>query len=338
MLFRTGSVMLGLALLAGCKPDPYRPDAAPPWWRPAPNDATNWDIQIAPTNFNITAPRAMYTLDLWAAVPAATTLDYGDGGSLVTVPVGLHKDAIADLHTRTPPSIVVCQVATGTIRLTDPDAKKFPGGTNPSPPNRPSPPEPGSVIGWSRTTTDDMERFIDIRDGTQRSRVAALIGKRIELAKTIGCDAIVAQHNELPIYQADGGIGHGFDRVEYTEYVSWVRELSTRAHELQLSLGLRNGTSLSVDDVSRTTDFLMEDGCGEGQFCDMARPYISKRKAVFDIEYNTDSMGMTRDQATLDALCNELGNAGVADGIVKSKALDNTFLMVCPDPVVVDEP
>src|SRR3954463_10476443 len=116
------ALILGSALVAGCQPSPQRPDPAPPWWQPAPGEAADWDIQLAATPFDISAARAMYTLDLWDAVPAATTLDYGDGAPLA-VPAGKHPGAIAELHARTPPAIVVCQIGTGAIRLTDPDAK-----------------------------------------------------------------------------------------------------------------------------------------------------------------------------------------------------------------------
>ena len=90
-----------------------------------PGVARNWDVQsTAP--FDLTAPRAMYDLDLWALVPATTMLDYGDGDP-VTVPAGVLAGKIAELHARTPRTVVICHVDTGAIRLSDPDARKFPG-------------------------------------------------------------------------------------------------------------------------------------------------------------------------------------------------------------------
>ena len=57
----------------------------------------------------LSAPRAMYDLDLWAVVPAETTISYRDGTS-VTVPAGPLAGAIGDLKRRDPKPIVVCQV------------------------------------------------------------------------------------------------------------------------------------------------------------------------------------------------------------------------------------
>jgi hypothetical protein len=318
-------LILGFVLLAGCKPDPFRPDAGPPWWKPAPGEYADWDIQLAATPFDISAARAMYVIDLWDAVPAPTALDYGDGTPL-TVPAGAHATAIADLHARTPPAIVVCHVATGAIRLDDPDAAKFPGYAGGAPPNRPTPPAADSVIGWSRTPADADERFIDIRSGAQRATVAALIGKRIELAKTIGCDAIAARHNDMIAYE--GQDGHGFDKISYVDYVSWTTELATRAHDgTPISIGQADGTTLSIDDTSRRFDFMIEQRCGERQDCDQTKPFANKAKAVFEIEYDLDEVGAPNNTATV---CGELAQAGSIDGIVKTATLDSSSYTRCP--------
>jgi hypothetical protein len=231
------------------------------------------------------------------------------------------------------PAIVVCRISTGTIRLTDPDAIKFPG-FEANPPNRPTPLASGSVIGWSRLLTDAQERFIDIRS-TSRAIVAPLIGKRIELAKTIGCDAIVSENNDLPAYESPE-LGHGFAPVSYNEYVSWVAELSSRAHDQRISFGLRDATSLSIDGgtpsgtIAQLCDWVMEDRCGERRDCDLAQnALINRGKAVFDVEYNADEGGGTpRAQAQLDALCATVKGAGLG-GIVKDNALSSAFYLPC---------
>jgi len=303
-----------LVLAAGCKPSPHRPDAGPPWWKPAPGEAADWDIQLAPP-FDLSAPRAMYTLDLWDVVPADTTLDYGDGAPLV-VPKGASSGAIADLHGRATPAIVVCHIGGGSIRLDDPDAKKFPGYAGGNPPNRPDPVAAGSVIGWSTTPTDANERFIDIHQAA-RTTVAALIGKRIELAKMIGCDAVAAKDTDLPAYQGAGQIGHGFTDLSLAEYLSWSEELSTRAHELVVSLGIRNKSLLGSDTLAATCDWTMIDRCAEfyQDDCSAARPFLNLRKAAFAIEYRTSEEGAATDPAML---CTDLQRAGIKDGIIKS--------------------
>jgi hypothetical protein len=318
-------LVLAFALVAGCKPDPYRPDAAPPYWKPKPGEYADWDIQLAAA-FDISPPRKMYVLDLWAVVPAPTTLDYGDGAP-VTVPAGALATAISDLHTRAEPAIVVCHVSTGAIRLTDPDAAKFPGYAGGAPPDRPTLPGGDSVIGWSRDPAVPDERFIDIRDNDKRATVAARIGKRIELAKTIGCDAIAARHNDMIAYE--GQDGHGFVKVEYTEYVSWMTELAARAHDGKpIGIGVADGTSLTIADTSRLFEFLIEQRCGEPdrQDCEMTREFFNKSKAVFEIEYTIDVNG---DPNNPEAVCGEVSAGGALDGIVKSARLDSSFYMRC---------
>jgi hypothetical protein len=193
------ALSLGLLLAAGCKPDPFRPDAGPadvadppdapekPWWTPEPGEYPDWDIQLDRTQFDVTTRRGVYVIDLFDAVPAPTMLDYGDG-TPVMVPAGVHATAIAALHATTPRTMVVCHVNTGAIRLDrEPDAVKFPGykPTPPGVPNNPTTPDAGSVIGWSIMGGDVNERFIDISPAA-RSAVLPLIGKRFDLAKQIG--------------------------------------------------------------------------------------------------------------------------------------------------------
>lgn len=322
-------LVLAFALLAGCKPDPYRPDAGPrpdgppPYWKPQPGEYADWDIQLA-APFDISAPRKMYVLDLWAVVPAPTTLDYGDGAA-VTVPAGALPTAISDLHARAEPAIVVCHVGTGAIRLTDPDAAKFPGYAGGAPPDRPTLPGGDSVIGWSRDPADPAERFIDIRDNDKRATVAALIGKRIELAKTIGCDAIAARHNDMIAYE--GTTEHGFVKIEYTEYVSWMAELSTRAHGGEpIAIGHGDGSSLELDDTVKTSDFLIEQRCAERSQCDLVKAFPNVSKPVFEIEYDQDVDGNPN---TPSVLCGRLSTTGTLDGIVKNAKLDGSFHERC---------
>src|SRR3954451_7072676 len=79
----------------------------PAWWQPKVGEVKNWDIQISSTAgaVDVSAPRLMYDLDLWAVVPAPTTISYDDGTS-VTVPPGALAGMIAQLHARTPSTIV----------------------------------------------------------------------------------------------------------------------------------------------------------------------------------------------------------------------------------------
>lgn len=314
---------LGLTLGAGCKPEPYRPDAAPPWWKPAPGVTADWDIQLG-APFDVSATRAMYTIDLWAAVPADTTLDYGDGAPVV-VPKGAHASAIADLHGRAQPAVVICHVDTGAIRLTDPDAMKFPGYAA-SPPNRPAPLAAGSVIGWSITNSDASERWLDLHD-VSRAKVMPLVGKRLELAQAIGCDGIAAYRNDQLAYQGTE-LSHGFSDLTPGEYASWSSELTGRAHDLRLSIGLRSTANQAIDVNSAVIyDWLMTDRCGEYNDCGVAQPFLNAHKATFAIEYRDAEDNTSND---VSIVCGRLTRDRVEDALFKDAALTSAFYMRCP--------
>lgn len=314
---------LGFVLLAGCKPEPFRPDAAPPYWKPAPGEYANWDIQRAASPFDVSAPRAMYALDLWELVPAPTTLDYGDG-TPVTVPAGARANVIAELHGRTPPAMVVCHVTTGAIRLTDPDAMKFPGYKM-SPPDRPNALELDSVIGWSPLGGDPNLRFLDIHDAS-RATVVARVAKRLELARTIGCDAVAAEVHDLLGYQPTG---HGFEDFTPDEYEAWGDELTERAHDITLSIGLRSNSMQSIGNMARRFDWLMIDRCAEFEGCSATREFINASKAVFAIEYLRNEEDT--DDNNKDALCMDLKDAMIQDEIIKDAALSSAVHGTCPE-------
>ncbi|HWU87738.1 MAG TPA: endo alpha-1,4 polygalactosaminidase [Kofleriaceae bacterium] len=321
------SLALGLVLLAGCKPEPFRPDAGPIRWSPKPGEILDWDIQLARTPFDVSTMRAMYMIDLFDAVPAATMLDYGDGAPL-TVPAGAHATAIAQLHATTPPTIVVCHVNSGAIRLTDPDAIKYPG-YEANPPNRQtlpdSHPAPGSVIGWSTSETDSNERFIDMGDGA-RDKVLPLVERRIELAKRIGCDAIAANLNDAVAYEST--IGHGFDPIKPEVLTSWATEVTKRAHDREISIGVRNSRQQTIDAEAPAYDWALVDRCGEYDECDKQQPFINRHKAVFAIDYDTMEDGSSSNTAAV--VCGMQAAAQIAGGIIKTAALDSSYRMPCP--------
>jgi hypothetical protein len=317
---------LGLGLGGGCdngKMDLHPeagPDATPPqpWWRPAPGEATNWDLQVrAP--FDLSAERAMYDLDLWALVPAVTTLDYGDGQP-VTVPAGALAGAIAELKARANPPVIVCHVATGAIRLTDPDAIKFPGYAA-APPDRPTAPVSGSAIGWStQDPLEPEERFLDIR-AASRTAWESLIWKRLELAQMIGCDGVEADRNDIAM--SDPGWA-----IEPADQTSWYAEVARQAHLRQLSVGMKNGTTLpnQVDALADDFDWMMVERCGEFDDCGVTRPFINLQRAVFAVDYQTTVDG---DPQTTSSVCARQRTAQIADGLVKDVAQSSAYRFPC---------
>ena len=316
-------------LLAGCDngkehADPVpRPDAGldaavPSWWQPAPGAVGAWDLQVrAP--FDVSAPHAMFDLDLWALVPAATTLDYGDGAP-VTVPAGSQAATIAALRARATPPVIICRIATGAIRLSDPDAGKFPGFAA-SPPDRPDAPAAGSAIGWS--TQDPAapdERFLDLR-AASRDAWAPLVWKRLDLARDLGCDGVEADRND----SITSNPGWTMAPAEQT---SWYAEVAAQAHARGLSVGMKNGTTLpgQVDALADDFDWLLVERCGEYDDCDVTRPFIQAGKAVLAVDFDTSAEGITQPAATL---CTRQQSAQVVDGLVKDVALTSAVRVSC---------
>jgi glycosyl hydrolase family 114 len=313
-------VGLGLAACGDDGPPLTPPDGAPPppWWQPKPGEAANWDIQLH-SPFDITAQRTMYELDLFDIVPADTKVDYGDG-TPVTVKAGALKTAIADLHAKK--TIVVCRVGTGAIRLDDPDAVKFPGYET-SPPDNPTPPKPGSVIGWNTNDPNSpKERYVDIRTD-KRGLWSKLLDKRFGLAKMIGCDAIDPDKSEQ--LHVDGStIKPGWD-VDMATQISWDLEVAGKIHAsaIQLSVGIHDGFFVA-DDTSILNAYdwaLMERLVESLVCCDELRPYTLRGKAALEIEYMS--------QVSVQAACSAYAKGSVQDGLIKDDKLSSAFRADC---------
>ncbi|MDX2094269.1 MAG: endo alpha-1,4 polygalactosaminidase [Kofleriaceae bacterium] len=317
-----GLVVLGLA--AGCDNGKMhlhpeagtRPDSPTvTWWRPMPGTVKNWDVQLA-APFDVSAARTMYDLDLWAVTPA-TTIDHGDGAP-VTVPAGPLAGTIEMLKARSPKPVVICHVLTGAVRLTDPDASKFPG-FEASPPDDPDPPAANSVIGWS-TPAGEGERFLDIR-ASSRAQFQALIWKRLDLAKQIGCDGVEADRNDMIMLQPGWSLTP-------SDQTSWYVEVAMQAHQRGLSVGLKNGNTVpgQIDELVSSFDWMMVERCGEFEDCDSARPMLNLQRAVLAIDYQSDIDGNPRNEA-VD--CARQVDSMIDDGLVKDNALSSAYRHQC---------
>lgn len=322
------TLALSVACFAGCGGDPKPPpgvdaDLGPQWWQPKVGEAKNWDIQLnAP--IDVSAPRLMYDLDLWDLVPSQTMIDYGDGDPVI-VEAGKLAGTIAQLHARTPPTIVICHVETGALELSRPDARKFPGYNKDSTkiPNNPAPPAVGSVIGWH--VLDGTKRWLDIREAS-RAKVVPIMFKRFDLAKQIGCDGVEPERNE--VFQFNSG----FSPDGYASY-SWYAEIAKQGHARMLSTGMKNGHTLpdQPDMEADKFDWLMIERCGEEMNCDLSRPFINLHKAVFAIDY--DHVAQCPDPPppagcpplppqSSTVVCPQQALAMIADGIVKDAEVD----------------
>jgi len=213
--------------------------------------------------------------------------------------------------------------------MTRPDAPKFPGYNVdpkkiPDNPDNPAPgtvtgnPAAGSVIGWSLGAAD--LRFLDVREAS-RPLWASIMFKRFDLARSIGCDGVEPGHNDVEAYTS------GFT-IPTPETYSWYTEVAKQGHDRMLSTGMKNGDTLAgtIDTEADKFDWLMTERCGEFGTCDASRPFINLHKAVFAIDYDHDSDGLTQ-SATV--VCMQQGLAMIADGLVKDVALTKAVRTQC---------
>jgi len=322
------ALLVAVALCAACKGEPFRPDAQidgpsvdaykPPWFFPTPGEVKNWDIQLA-APYDFATARAMIVVDLWEVVPSAMTITYDDA-STVNVPAGSQPTAIATLAAAG--TTVICQVGTGAMKLTDPDAMKFPG-YEANPPNRPTAVAAGSAIGWSTSLTDANERFVDFRI----AGAAAVVMKRITFAKQIGCDGVLAYRNDAASFTAASGFTHGFSEITSAQETDWIVDVAKAGHDIMISVGGRGGHGApNVGEIDDDYDWLMAERCTEIPDCDLARPFIESQRAVFGLDYDVQDDGTTAN--ALATVCARWVN-GMVDGVMKQATLDGSFRMVC---------
>ncbi len=310
----------GLLLATACKTErmntPDAPSAGPEWWSPKNGEVKNWDLQLA-APIDVSSDRAMYDLDLWSLVPAATMLDYGDGDP-VAVPAGSLAGTIEQLHARASKPIVVCHVGIGSLSLSDPDARKFPG-FEANPPDNPTAPKAGSVVGWT-VDADPKVRFIDIRTSV-RTMVDKIVWQRFELAKQIGCDGVEGSDIERGVSNSGWTIG---PEDIYGMYAS----VASEAHDRKLSAGMKNGdaTPSAIDMGATKLDWLMIERCGENMDCDLSQPFFAADKEIFAIDYNKTFDGMPQASA---GVCNQQVLARIPSGLYKDVPPTNAVRTQC---------
>jgi hypothetical protein len=298
-------------------PEAGRDAPPPPWWQPQHGTAKDWDIQLVDP-IDVSATRTMYVLDLWGLVPAPTMLDYGDGDP-VAVPMGANAGKIAELKGRGVK--VICHINTGAIALTEPDARKFPG-FEAMPPDRPTAPASGSVIGWSVDDDHLDTRYLDITTAG-RARWTKYMFERFDLAKQIGCDGVDGAYNDSISEPPNSGF-----TISVSEQFSWYALVAKELHDRELSAGMRNGATVPdlIDTAADDFDWMIIERCGEYAECDKTRPFINKRRVVFAIDYDVDIDGNPTTEAVV---CGRQTQAQISEGLIKDLALSKDKRVPC---------
>jgi hypothetical protein len=184
---------------------------------------------------------------------------------------------------------VICYFSAGTYENWRPDAGQFPaaalGGSN----------------GWPG------EKWLDIRDATVRSIMTA----RLDLAVQKGCSGVEPDN-------VDGYSNKTGFPLTAADQLDFNRFIANSAHARNLSVGLKNDVD-QVKDLVSSFDWMLDEECFQYSECNTLVPFIQAGKAVFEVEYGT--------QTTATKICPQ-ANSMNFDSLVKDMNLD-AFRISC---------
>lgn len=185
--------------------------------------------------------------------------------------------------------VVICYFSAGSYENWRPDASQFPAAAK------------GKSNGWAG------ENWIDTRDATVRGIMKA----RLDLAVTKKCDGVEPDN-------VDGySNSTGFSLTAATQ-IDYNTFLATEAHNRGLSVGLKNDID-QVPDLESYFDWALNEQCFQYSECNNLTTFIKNNKAVFQVEYGTQSL--------VASVC-QAANALNFDTLIKDLDLD-AFRISC---------
>lgn len=153
---------------------------------------------------------------------------------------------------------VICYLSAGSYENWRPDANKFPAsvlGRN--------------LDGWAG------ERWLDVR---RLDILIPIMKARMELAVKKGCHAVDPDN-------VDGYTNKTGFALTYNHQLAYNKALTTTAHNLGLSIGLKNNLD-QIKDLVNYYDFAVNEECFQYAECSALKPFVNAGKPVFGIEYN----------------------------------------------------
>jgi hypothetical protein len=190
--------------------------------------------------------------------------------------------------------VAICYLETGALESYRSDAGAF----------------PSSVLGKGMPGYPS-ERYLDIRSQT----VKDLIVKRLDVAKSKGCDGI---EPDIDDSYFEGSNVTGFP-LTYADQVNYDKYIAAAAHARGLSIGLKNGADAQfVNDMQPYTDWALNEQCNEYSECSPYSAFIKAGKAVFQVEYSLSTA----------SFC-PADNAANFDGLKKDESLGATPRTAC---------
>jgi endo-alpha-1,4-polygalactosaminidase (GH114 family) len=152
---------------------------------------------------------------------------------------------------------------------------------------------------------------------TRSQNVRAVMKKRLDLAKSKGCDGV--EPDNVDGYSNDSGFPlQKSDQLDYNGF------LATEAHARGLSVGLKNAVDLAAQ-LEPQFDWALNEECISYSECDTLKPFVDAGKAVFHVEYaGSQSQG----QSKLNSVCGDSSIQGFST-LIKLLDLD-AWRLSCP--------
>ncbi|OKH87237.1 hypothetical protein LF95_10375 [Thalassospira sp. TSL5-1] len=169
----------------------------------------------------------------------------------------------------------VCYVNVGAVEDWRDDASDF----------------PEDVIGAAYEDWDG-ERWLDI---SQYWAFSDIIEARLDLCAKKGFLAV--EPDNIDGY--DNETGFDLSRDDQLAYLRW---LTAQAHQRGLAIGQKNAPDL-VGDLVDDMDFALLESAWRDDFLAEFKPYRSRNKPVFAVEYREDG-------ASLEKMCGDIGQQG----------------------------
>ena len=147
---------------------------------------------------------------------------------------------------------------------------------------------------------------------TNSTNVRNIMTSRLQLAASKGCDGV--DPDNVDGYDNDTGLN-----LTTSDAVDYLTFLTTGAHSLNMSLGLKNAGEI----VNQTIDMMqweVNEQCVQYQECDLFRPFIGAGNPVFHIEYPKSAPDVS--EASKEEYCNDSMAQGFST-ILKDLDLDN---------------
>jgi hypothetical protein len=157
--------------------------------------------------------------------------------------------------------IVICYFSAGSWENYRPDKDAFPSSVKGK-----------KLDGWPE------EKWLDIR---QISTLAPIMGARLDLAVSKGCDGVEPDN-------IDGYTNNTGFPLTYQHQIDYNVWLAQQAHVRGLSIGLKNDLD-QIPDLVDDFDWALNEQCFEYEECDTLLPFIAANKAVFGVEYEGDT-------------------------------------------------